>query len=500
VAPGPSISSASLSGVSSNAQDVKHSDCMLCDVEHSERILARSQWTSKDSVPNVVGCESAQRVTQLCIIVGVSYLYNDDIQGWNGHGSLSLSLAVSVAARVDEMRMLGVRRLDRVADQNFGSQPDSDESDQGFLTACPLLIHPLLSATTKTTATVTTKATPSSATPTYCMEVPDTPPTPHTNESSPHHHRNERKPTGQPRNPRNRKDNSKHSKDSPRSSDAPKLDTTGGRATPSTPRSCSPDSKANDSSTPQPHRKSKPKPKPSGSSDIKDSGHKPASKKAPPNKPDSKQRRTQEKHDGGTTDASESKSLRRAKKTVPDHKEPTVDSEPIHDSADTKPPSLKQGPPRQKRQGKFDGKLTTGDAEPHREQRHTNPDREKYRVDHTSDDLTTRLTRDLRTSPYLDCAICFNPIRPLQPTWSCSPNAPIVPTEGSQQAQYCWITLHLKCARSWATKSVADVRQAYIARGEDKPGEWLCTGCRAKRTIEPSPYRYIVGWASPDQY
>ena len=39
-------------------------------------------------------------MTQLRIIVGVSYLYNDDIQGWSGHGSLSLSLAVSVAARV----------------------------------------------------------------------------------------------------------------------------------------------------------------------------------------------------------------------------------------------------------------------------------------------------------------------------------------------------------------------------------------------------------------
>jgi hypothetical protein len=358
--------------------------------------------------------------------------------------------------------------------------------------ACPMLTDPLLSATTKTTTTVTAPATTSSLTSAYCMEEPDTSPTPHTNESSPHHHRNERKPSGQPRHPRNPRNNSKRSRDNPHSTDGPKLDTAGGQATPSTLRSTSPDSKADDSSTPQPRQKSKPKPKPrpSSTSDTKEPGLNSANKKPPPNKSDFKQRRNQEKPDGGTTDASESKPLRRGKKTAPGHKEPSVDSEPIHDSADAEPPPLKQGPPRQKRRGNFDGKLTTGDAEPHREERRINPDREKYWVDYASDDLTTRLTRDLRTSPYLDCAICFNPIRPQQPTWSCSPNTPIVSTEGSQQVQYCWATLHLKCVRSWASKSIADVRQAYGARGEDKPGEWSCIGCRAKRTIEPSSYRY----------
>ena len=368
------------------------------------------------------------------------------------------------------------------------------------LSTCPPFItHPLLSPTTKTTATVTTQPTPSSATPTHRMEEPDTP-SPHTNESSRHPHENERKASRQPRHPRNRKDNSKPSKDNSHPSGASKLGTAAGRATPSTPRSCSPDSKASDSSTPQPHRKSKQKPKPSGTSDTKDSGRIPANKKTPSNNSDSKRRQIQEKHDGGTTDASESKSLRRGKGTAPDRKEPSGDSESIRDSADAQPSSLKQGPPRQKRQGRFDGKLTTGDPEPHREERRTNPDRQKYWVDYTSDDLATRLIRDLRTPPYLDCAICFNPIRPMQPTWSCSPNSPVVLTEGSQQAQYCWITLHLKCVRSWATKSIADVRQAYMARGEDKPGEWLCTGCRAKRTIEPSTYRYILRWAPPNQY
>ena len=318
------------------------------------------------------------------------------------------------------------------------------------------------------------------------MEEPDTLPT--------------RKPSGQPRHPRNPRNNPERSRDNLHSTDGPKLDTVGGRATPSTPRSTSPDSKANDSSTPRPRRKPKPRPKPSGTSDVTESGRNSDNRKPPPNRSDSKQRRNREKPDGGTTDASESKPLQRGNKTAPGHEEPGVDSEPIHDSADAEPPSLKQGPPRQKRRGKFDGKLTTGDAEPHQEERRINPDREKYRVDYKSDDLTTRLIHDLRTSPYLDCAICFNPIRPQQPTWSCSPNTPIIYTEGSQQAQYCWATLHLKCVRSWASKSIADVRQAYEVRGEDKPGEWSCIGCRAKRTIEPSSYRYMFHWIPLNQY
>jgi transcriptional repressor NF-X1 len=108
------------------------------------------------------------------------------------------------------------------------------------------------------------------------------------------------------------------------------------------------------------------------------------------------------------------------------------------------------------------------------------------------DDLTSKLIHDLRTSPYLDCVVCYNPIRPLQPTWSCSPNSPITLLEGTQEAQYCWVTSHLKCVRSWASKSITDTRNAYEARGENKPGEWSCIGCRAKRTIEPSTYRYAV--------
>ena len=363
--------------------------------------------------------------------------------------------------------------------KRFGCQSDSD---QGFIKrTCPGLTHPLLSVTT--TETVTAPATTSSATPTYCMEEPPTSLTPHPNESHRHHHRDERPPSRQQKTRRRTGKNLELSKDNPRSGNVPELDTAGGRATPSTPRSASPD-KANDSSTPQPHRRNKPKHKSSGALGIQDSGRNPTKVKLPTNESGSQPRRYQGKPDGG-----DPKPPRPGSKTAPGHKEPKVGSEPIHDPADPVPSHPKQDHPRRRRQGKIDGKLTTGDGEPSQEGRYTNPNREKYRVDYAADDLTSRLIHDLRTPPFLDCAICFNAIRPHEPTWSCSPSTPVTPTEGSLQAQYCWATLHLKCVRSWASKSIADIRQAYEARGEDKPGQWSCTGCRARRTIEPSSYR-----------
>jgi hypothetical protein len=74
-----SVSSTSQSGALSGAQDVKHSDCMLCNLKHGEGILTVGQWTSEDSVPNVVRREGAQRVTELRVIVCVGYLYENDI-------------------------------------------------------------------------------------------------------------------------------------------------------------------------------------------------------------------------------------------------------------------------------------------------------------------------------------------------------------------------------------------------------------------------------------
>jgi hypothetical protein len=456
---------------------------MLCCVKHSERILTVGQWTGKDSVPNIVRREGTQRVAELGVIVGVRYLYNDNIQGWSSHVSLSLSLAMSVPARTGQDERLGVG----LRIKGFGCHSDSD---LGFIKRTwSVLVHPLLSATTTaTTRTVTAPATTSSVTPTYRMEAPATSLTPDTNEPLPHSLRNERPSSGKPRAPRRHRNNPGRSGDDPQPSDAPKSGTVGGRATPSSHRSTSPE-KGNDSSNPQPYHKRKPKPKSSSTLGIKDSGHKPADAKPPTNDSDSSKRRNQGKFKGGTNDASDSKPPRRGNKPAPDHQESSPVPEPTHNSADANPSSLKQGHHRQRRQGKFDGKLTTGDTELRQEGRHANPNRGKHRVDHTADDLTSKLIHDLRTPPYLDCAICFNSIRPHEPTWSCSPSTPVMPTEGSQQTQCCWATFHLKCVRSWASKSVADVRQAHITRGEDKPGQWLCPACRAKRTAEPSSYK-----------
>lgn len=324
------------------------------------------------------------------------------------------------------------------------------------------------------------------------MEESPTTLTSHTNES-PRDRKNERPPPGKPRHRRRPRDNLEHPRDTLQPSDALRLDIAGGRATPPTPRSTSPD-KANDSSTPKQQREKKPKPKPRGTPGVQGSEHGPADAKPPRKEPGPRQRRNQGKPDGGTTDASDSKPRRRGNKPVPSSKEPIVDSEPIRGSADAGPSSLKQGHPRQRRQGRFDGKLTTGDVELRQEDHRVNPNREKYRVDYTADDLTSRLIHDLRTPPYLDCPICFNAIRPFEPTWSCSPNTPVVPTEDSQQVQCCWATLHLKCVRSWASKSIADIQQAYKVRGEDKSGQWLCPGCRAKRVVEPSSYLCVLLW------
>ena len=350
---------------------------------------------------------------------------------------------------------------------------------------CPVLLHPPLSATT--TKTTTAPATTSSVTSTYCMEEPPTSLTPHTNES-PRHHKNERPPSGNSRRPRRPRDISQRPRKNPRPGNALEVDSAGGPATPSTPRSTSPD-RTNDPSTPQPRWEKEPKPKSVGTPGVQDPGHKPANENPPSKEPSSRQRRNQGKPGGGT-DSRDSKPPRRGNETIPDRKESAIDSEPIHGSADANPSLLKQGHPRQKRRGKFDGKLTTGDVEPRQEERRVNPNREKYRVDYAAEDLTSSLIHDLRTPPYLDCVICFNAIRPHEPTWSCSPSTPVTPTEDSQQVQCCWATFHLKCVRSWASKSIADLRQAYKARGEDKPGQWLCPGCRAKRVIEPSLYRY----------
>lgn len=98
-------------------------------------------------------------------------------------------------------------------------------------------------------------------------------------------------------------------------------------------------------------------------------------------------------------------------------------------------------------------------------------------------DLATRLIYALRTPPYPDCPICFNPLHPAQPTWSCSLNEEVT--------SCCWASFHLKCVREWARKSTKEVKDAFVARGEfNEEGYWRCPGCQAKRTQVPRSYQY----------
>ncbi|KAG6873347.1 hypothetical protein C0995_000207 [Termitomyces sp. Mi166 len=144
------------------------------------------------------------------------------------------------------------------------------------------------------------------------------------------------------------------------------------------------------------------------------------------------------------------------------------------------------GAPR--RGAKFGASLTEPQATP------VSKPRNRYRRNAASsepirEDLTSRLIHDLRTPPYPDCPICFNPIHPAQRTWSCSPSISIVrpPEDEGQEQQYCWTTFHVKCIGEWASKNVKAVADAWRARGEsDKKGDWRCPGCQAKRETVPS--------------
>lgn len=97
------------------------------------------------------------------------------------------------------------------------------------------------------------------------------------------------------------------------------------------------------------------------------------------------------------------------------------------------------------------------------------------------DDLTSILTFALSNPPFPECMICFNPILPSHPSWSCSPKE-------EKDAQSCWNTFHLKCIKPWAEKSVKDTEEAWRARGEERKGEWRCPGCQWKREIVPRKY------------
>ncbi|KDQ60370.1 hypothetical protein JAAARDRAFT_32765 [Jaapia argillacea MUCL 33604] len=175
-------------------------------------------------------------------------------------------------------------------------------------------------------------------------------------------------------------------------------------------------------------------------------------------------------------------------------------------------PGARPGPPQDRptRRTKFNANLTEPSHPKSNEEptsTSTKPsDRERYKTAPPKDDLTSILIHNLRTPPYPDCPICFASIHPAQPTWSCSPS--LNPSDhketeenenesGNATAQCCWTTFHLKCIRSWASKSVKEVADAWRARGEDRLGEWRCPGCQSKRTVVPSGYWCFCG-STPD--
>ncbi|KAI0336848.1 hypothetical protein GY45DRAFT_25326 [Cubamyces sp. BRFM 1775] len=179
-----------------------------------------------------------------------------------------------------------------------------------------------------------------------------------------------------------------------------------------------------------------------------------------------------------------------------------------HQATANDDPSAQSKRPRRPRGRKFHGELTEG--APGESGKHDVPSSDKYRISAPKkDDLTSRLIYDLSTPPYPDCLICFAPITPMQPTWSCSPSNPTLAATDDENgisggahradssAQCCWMTFHLKCIRSWAAKSVKDMVEAWRARGEEKEGDWRCPGCQSKRRAVPSSYWCFCG-STPD--
>ncbi|KAG8719431.1 FKBP12-associated protein [Ceratobasidium sp. 395] len=82
----------------------------------------------------------------------------------------------------------------------------------------------------------------------------------------------------------------------------------------------------------------------------------------------------------------------------------------------------------------------------------------------TSGDLTSRLIYSLtHKEDAVDCPICFNPVHPTQPIWSCAP-PPIDPLEdpSAAPATCCWTIFHMRCIKQWAqNKRKWHAEQAY---------------------------------------
>lgn len=107
-------------------------------------------------------------------------------------------------------------------------------------------------------------------------------------------------------------------------------------------------------------------------------------------------------------------------------------------AGEAEPSTANRPPPQSSRRRQFGSKLT-GQAD----------SQSQGATDVTeTGDLTERLITSMSrrgNEESIDCPICFISIHPAQPTWSCAPS--------EQTAVCCWTTFHLKCVRSWASKS-----------------------------------------------
>ncbi|WVQ85287.1 hypothetical protein IAT38_007452 [Cryptococcus sp. DSM 104549] len=126
-----------------------------------------------------------------------------------------------------------------------------------------------------------------------------------------------------------------------------------------------------------------------------------------------------------------------------------------------------------------------------------------------SDDLVTRLTKGLKSRPFVECPICFNAITPSQPIWSClPPDRPPEPsksqtldpnpitgsTAASNHYSACYTPFHLDCIRSWSDRSLQEEDER-IRQGL-KDGEecmWRCPGCQKKRSEPIGLYKCFCG-------
>ena len=92
-------------------------------------------------------------------------------------------------------------------------------------------------------------------------------------------------------------------------------------------------------------------------------------------------------------------------------------------------------------------------------------------------DLRSRIVTEISQGEY-DCIICYNAIKRKHPIWSCT---------------RCYAVLHLSCVRTWAERSVTQIKEQNALHQEasirDMPGHWRCPGCQDVKHDVPRTYK-----------